>query len=265
MTRAGSKLETSLIVAFQNPNDPLAPYGVADVIEPINGDIVIRGAAGAQAVLDKHNMLGNNDVFKNANFNDPFTLRANAINGGLEGLFPLLIPFTPCAPMCTGLPGDTCEHDDAPWHWFNEQFYELAWNMQTNPPFPGAIAVCRSKLSNPNNAMRARTYIDTVIGYLAPRMQLALKLFPTSIEELRTETRLQVYPNPAREQLRFRASEATPIIGMELYDLTGRQVMDMGKMRSHHFHISVLDLKPGLYLAKTRFEKGVLTEKVIIE
>ncbi|MEO0468730.1 MAG: T9SS type A sorting domain-containing protein [Bacteroidota bacterium] len=262
------------VVGIHTTMDPFAPYNIADVIEPINGDIVIGSAAGGLGVTEIADSVGINDVFKNAVWADDLTPIVNGRNGGIPGLLNFITPFYPDSMVecITGIQ-DTVPQEGSPWNWFNETFYAAAWDMQMNPPIPGSVEVCLETLV-PNDPVRARRYADTIMDYLLPRMAVALDLRPardsvlntTSIDQPINQVAFSAYPNPAQNSLIIELEDASqPILQVELYDLSGRRVYAASGLRTFRHEIQRGNLTDGVYLLKAQVENGLITEKIIFE
>ncbi|MFN0035569.1 MAG: T9SS type A sorting domain-containing protein [Saprospiraceae bacterium] len=127
-------------VLFHAPNDAVQPCGdgLLNVGPPLNlGIIAASGSCSIAAQLD---LLGNNQVFWDADINDCVSNNANTLNGGLEGFYPFV-----------GLPSGK----GRPWEW---------------------TAPCANNPSGPTDGAFARQYLDTVFAYFAPRACAALAL-----------------------------------------------------------------------------------------
>ncbi len=127
-------------VLFHAPNDAVIPCvdAILNVQPPIN--LGIMASAGSCAIAADLDLLGNNQVFVDADINDCLTSNANANNGGLEGFYPFV-----------GLAADKAR----PWAW-------------TEP--------CANNPNGPTDGTFARQYLDTVLAYFAPRACAALAL-----------------------------------------------------------------------------------------
>lgn len=224
----------SPIISFHVPTDPFAPYNCAvlNVPPPINLPVV--DVCGSNVVQLQQNNFGNNQVFINANFVDEFTVVANSRNGGKAGLF----PFPSADPT-----------ESAPW-----DFYAADNPNATEPP----------------NPVSARLYIDTIMAYFAPRACVALGLDCnlTGISSTKdvisaNDVQLQMMPNPAYAEVTFQSAAEFPIQDIQLFDLSGRLVKSALNIKDNHYRIQRGDLPNGMYIAKLRFERGVVTQKLI--
>ncbi|MFK7922178.1 MAG: T9SS type A sorting domain-containing protein [Bacteroidia bacterium] len=258
-------------VAFHCYRDPLAPYGVGDVVEPVNDDIVIAQASGGGATMFQSNAKGNQDIFTSVAWNDPYTTaqQANPENSGLDGLFSFVTPApsmndTACVTSIP-FPADSFANWTSPWSWFNPVWYEAAWNSIPGQPINGAEALCRAQLAAPNDAALARMYIDSIVGYLSPRLAIALDLQTTvSIEkELGQEIGFQAFPNPANQQLTLQVADAThPIQEVRLMDITGRNVYTETGLQQTKVSLDRNNLPAGIYVLQVNVKGGTVTQKI---
>ena len=189
------------MVGFHCPSDPFAPYTYGAVIVPTTGDFVVN-VSGTHDVIRRANMLGNNAVFTNAIFSDPFTTRANMVNNGYEGLFPFYRPTM----------------ESAPWEWWDS----IYWN-QVPHPTQGTFHLA-GLMTNPDMSdVKSRTYIDSVMGYVSPRIVCALGLagcVTVNRNGELSENRIQLYPNPAGSYFMIESLE--PIQQIVITDISGK-------------------------------------------
>lgn len=145
------------LVSFQCPSDPFSPYQTGNILALTTGDFILE-ASGSYDVVRKSYAAGNQNLWVGG-FNDAFTQRANAINDGYEGLFPFI----------------TQSNQSEPWEWWDVNCSNNANGLLVNPDMSSA---------------KGRAYIDTIIGYLNPRIinhfqqtpcSAGFALFPDSI------------------------------------------------------------------------------------
>ena len=167
------------MVAFHTIRDDFAPFTIGDVIVPTTQEIVVE-VQGSNWFIQKANDYGNNDVFKNLG-SDPYSDRARSLygstwtvsNGNMEtvsstpeGLFPIVRELRPFL-----------FNEASPW-----QFWDPLSPLATvfvDPGPPPITAHQASLASNPDmSSMKGLTYIDTIQGYLNPRVVCALDLLP---------------------------------------------------------------------------------------
>ena len=231
------------LISFHNPMDPFAPYVEGDVIVPVDPPLQVVEVQGSFIAQYLNNMFGNNDVFlPAADFIDPYTTRANAINSGLQGLFPIIRPATE-------------PFDSAPWEW---------WDTLNN------INSMTGLMTNPSmSADKGRTYIDTIIGYAAPRACLALNLgcdlgSYVDVNELLSpvEVGLRVQPVPAASQITFETNIDFPIEHIYVYSMDGRLVKAHAGINENKFVMPRHSLQTGIYIAQLRMKEGYVSTKI---
>lgn len=216
------------IISFHNPNDPLAPCGTDIFIVPTTGDPVLEvsGSCDVQSIQKK---FGNNNIFNGIPDNvDPYGNVADSRNGGRNGLF--LLPAAPDASL---------------WDWFAA-------------PMSPAGGTCNT------NSSIARAYIDTIVGYFAPRACLALGLgcgFTDTKELTQFEAGVSVAPVPATDAINFSAKEM--IRHINIYDMNGRLVKSQMSVNAENFTMQRGTLQNGLYIAEIRFEQGFVKRKIV--
>ena len=233
-------------ISFHVPYDLFAPYqnGVLFVNTPRGPEPVIR-VQGADSIQRKLERLGVNaklNATKLKAASNPYQSIFNTRNGGLiNGLFPLL--------------GDTLT-DSSPWDFW----------ASTNPQNANGL------VGNPRmSAARARRYIDTMFTIYAPRACVVLNLpcasLVSSTEELLQSynTKLVVAPNPAQKFITFDSDVTNPIQTIELFDVSGRSMKQVRNINSHFYQLDRGTLPNGLYIAKVKFEGGILSKKIILE
>ena len=266
-------------LGMQTWKDPAAPFKVGDVLAVDPGTSqpfpVIGGASGSHETLRRADSAGNQDVFKSIDFsvyNDPLIQsvaeRADTINDGIAGLYPFVTPFTPGDAMCLGIgvPGDTLAQWVSPWHWFNEPVAEASWNFfyaaQIPPQITGEQAVCRNTRGGPNNAAFARTYVDTIVAFLTPRLHIALV---NSINDFIPEKLVKVFPNPSNDRMiiQYEGLDTKPIEEVLVMDMTGRVVKRYQDLRSREVEIYKGNLTTGMYLLQIRVGERVANRKIL--
>jgi hypothetical protein len=223
------------LISFHVPTDPFAPYVEGTVLVPVvNFPVVeVQGSYLAQKLVDE---FGNNDIFANEDWIDPYTEVANSRNDGYDGLFPML-PTDPT--------------NNAPW-----QFW--AWN--------------NVNADEPADSVYARLVIDSIMNYVTPRACLALGLgcdlsgYITAVEEIldADEAGLQVAPNPASDVVRFETNAQYPMESIYVFDMSGRLVKAHVDINSNQFTMQRNSLGSGMYLAKVVTKEGSVMQKVIL-
>lgn len=231
------------IVGFHVPNDPFAPYGYGAVIVPTTGDFVVN-VSGSQGAVQRSQNVGNQDALINLGINDIWSQVANSINGGLEGL----CPFQRNTP------------ESAPWEWWNEAY----WSAIPHPAGGTFNDVC--KMTNPDmSKTKALAYIDTLMGYVNPRLVGFLGL-ATSVEQELAAGSITAFPNPAQGQVAVRADQAAGNIQeVIMYNFSGRKLRHYTGLNSSEFVIDQDGLAAGIYVLQIKTNKGMLNKKLIFQ
>ena len=255
------------MVSFHTVFDPFAPFTEGIVIVPTTGGPVVP-VHGSNFFMEVVNQFGNNDAFANFPDGDPFTDRARdlygttqthgstsvTINQDVEGLFPLVTPNWP-----DQVPGTN--EEAGPWQWWDPNS-----PIAQTEVAPGITAHMAASASNPNmSAAKGRAYIDTIMGYLNPRLLAALDLnaacLITGMEEENTSIGVEIYPNPAQDRITINASEA--ITRYSILDQQGRLIAsDIANM--HQIELDRGGLSSGTYFIQLETAQGRTTRKLVL-
>ena len=159
------------LVSFHCGMDPYGPIDTGDVIVPTTGDFVVE-VMGSRTVQHYQDVYGNNAGFATAGISDVWTTAANNYNGGLEGLFVFQTP----PPVGSNIYGAPFEEWGSPWDWWDNAVYEAQAQAVNGPAPPGYFAA-DALTDNPDmSAAKGNAYLDTIQGYLNPRMVSVLNL-----------------------------------------------------------------------------------------
>ena len=131
---------------------------------------------------------------------------------------------------------------------------------------PAGYGPANSILDNPNmSSAHGNAYLDTIQGYLNPRMFLALQLdtiATTSIEEI-IDFSTEIYPNPTIDKVNV-VSYVAKINSIAIYNIHG-QVVYSKEVNANAIKINTTTLSNGTYIMNIRSEKTTITRKLIIE
>jgi len=260
------------MVSFHCAKDPNGPYANGDVIVPTTGDFVVE-AQGSYIVQKHQDMYGNNAVFTNAGFSDSFTQASvsnntlfNTINGytvgnNYDGLYTFVTPAPSSTPNAFG---ESYTEEGAPWDWWDNTWYDnMHQAIHSSPPGYGPA---NSILDNPNmSSAHGNAYLDTIQGYLNPRMFLALGLdtiMQTSIEEI-IDFSTKIYPNPTIDKINV-VSYAAAINNIKMYNIHG-QVVYNKEVNANAIKINTTTLSNGIYIMNIKSDKTTITRKLIVE
>ncbi len=255
------------IIALQGEADFFAPFTYGIVTVPGTGGNVVE-VSGASDVVRLNNQFGNNDVFKTPSITDVYTTRADAFNtnkngtygnGGDEGLFAF----------------EGAGNGNGPWEWLDTVAMKAEaaqWGQDGDVILNGfytANPVFKALYENVGYAAaraRAISYIDTIQGYISPRLFRGLIEQPyyVSVEEV-SATEVNVYPNPASDHISFVADHNNLISSISFFSLEGKLVRVESNVNAANVVVSNLDLPKGVYFATISFNKGTTTKKVVIK
>ncbi|MFQ5447176.1 MAG: T9SS type A sorting domain-containing protein [Saprospiraceae bacterium] len=221
------------MINFHVPTDSFAPYVEGIVLVPGFNFPVVE-VQGSYIAAKLSNEFGNNDVFANAVFDDPYTAAADSRNDGYKGLFPLLPED----------PGNNAPWDF--WSWDNPNATELA------------------------DSVGAKIYIDSIMNFFAPRACLVLGLgcdlsIYSATEEVldASEVGLKISPNPATSYVKLETNAEYPIERIYVYDMNGRLVKAHTNVKATEFEMQRNSLSTGTYVAKVVFKDGFVTQKIM--
>jgi hypothetical protein len=257
------------LISIACPHDQNAPYrdGVLGVGIGGGRTLPVVQVQGSHWVSQKADSLGINNVFKKLTpAYDPYKTLASARHnaryyqdsfntygpGYSTGLFPII---------------GRDKNDSAPYQW---------WSTDTsaaNPAGPNPWGRDSASLAN-NPGMsgaKARLYIDSIMTFIVPRACLGLDLKPCAglvsgtREVLALNAYLKLAPNPATDEVRFESEEINPMRSIELYDMSGRLVVKQDKINLSNYTLPRNGIPHGMYVAKVRFDSGVLAKKLMFE
>ncbi len=262
------------MVSFHTVFDPFAPFTEGVVIVPTTGEQVLP-LHGSNLFMELANTYGNNSSFANLPNpgNEAFTERARSlygtdqvhgpvsvhVNSNVEGLFPMVTPDWPgmgVAPL----------EEAGPWQWWDPNSAIAQTIVSAGPP--PITATQASQASNPNfSPTKGRAYIDTIMGYMNPRIACALDLGPCALVGLQDNDPIAVgvdmFPNPAHDVVRISSAKET-IRMMEVYDVNGRRVR-AENVENTTFNLHRDGLMPGAYLVTLTFDQGTVTRKLMLD
>jgi len=253
------------IVSFHCEKDPYAPIDTGDVIVPTTGDFVVE-VMGSRTVQMMQNMYNNNSYGAWSYISDNITTAANSNNDGNDGLY---IFKTPAPSTAANIYGQFDEEQGSPWDWWDNATYDQMF-MAVNPILPdgsntpSGFGAANSILGNPNmSATNGNLYLDTIQGYLNPRMYLTLGLGTAlSINELIAKT-TEIYPNPAKNVLNI-VSYTVGIEKINIYNVNGQLVLNTD-VNNNQKTINISSLKSGIYIVDILSENSSVKRKLIIE
>ena len=248
------------VVAFHPMTPPTGagPYNWGTIAAA--GFPVLTDVSGPHQFICKLDAMGVNDVFINSGFpvlNDPFTLRANSVNSGCEALFPFA----------------TAGIEEDMWDWYDSTAAcqtALAIGLTCQD---GLDAYYGSVANNPHmSKTQALAYIDTIQGYLAPRLFRALNPGTSNCstvginENSFLEKNLFLFPNPVIDHCTIKVSSSEyPIRRYSLYTILGQPIQSVNGINKQSFDIDTKSLAPGIYQVKVGFDNGEVIKKITVQ
>lgn len=230
------------IISIHTTTDPFAPYKEGLVLVPVTPPLEVVKVQGSYIVQQLSNQYGNNKFATTArSFIDPYTKAANRLNDGHEGLNPILRANI---------------YDSSPWDFWGSSNVNDSLARRTNPDMSPA---------------KARLFIDTIIGYYAPRACVTLNLGCnlgryTNTKDLEpSAVSMAITPNPVDQDFVISVAPEFTIQTAILMDINGRQIQTWNQVNNHTLSINRGQLQGGAYFVKLIFEKGESTGKVIMK
>lgn len=75
---------------------------------------------------------------------------------------------------------------------------------------------------------------------------------------------MDIYPNPAKDQIKIALnSPFNQILGIEIYDATGRMQMQLNALNSQQEIMDIQNLNTGIYFVKVKTKQGIQTHKFL--
>lgn len=264
------------VVGFHCTKDPYAPYKTGNITVSTTGQFVVEGSGNYDVLRIANKTCNNNQIFRNSIFTDPYTMRANQVNDGLEGLFPFVTP-PPGLPLTCDAIG-TQREQSAPWDWWDASTFPALYDAATGAtPGRGNEVQCAYLRGGPNmSAALGRLYVDTIQGYLNPRIVCALGLpgcvdnpvHPdpyTGMDDDFLGNFIRIFPNPSSSEINFSVSAPNTIQKIELYDMTGRLLKHVSGLNVQSYTLQREGLISGFYISKIILNTSVYCNRIIFE
>ena len=246
------------MVSFHCEKDPYGPIDTGDVIVPTTGDFVVE-VMGSRTLQITQSMYNNNPYGAWSWISDDYTTAANTNNGGYDGLYVFKTPAPSTTPNAFN---ELEEEQGSPWDWWDNTTYDAMFTGYHGTPagYGGANSI----LGNPNmSAANGNLYLDTVQGYLNPRMYLTLALGTAlSVNELVAQT-TEIYPNPANNVLNI-VSYTVGINSISIFNLNGQEVLNTN-VNANQIRLNTSSLANGVYIVDIKSNNNSVKRKLVIE
>ncbi|MFT5723069.1 MAG: hypothetical protein ACI9JN_000174 [Bacteroidia bacterium] len=257
------------IIALQCIRDPFAPFNAGTVIVPTTQEDVVD-VTGANTYILKAMALGLNDVFKDMP-DDPYTKAARSkygktfdyiypsprdkitVNENLEGLF--------AVDVAAG--ASVFQNQAGPWQWWDPE----SPAAKTVVAAPNVTAHMASLQSNPDmSPAKGRAYVDTIQGYVCPRLAVTLGYYTTT--ELSAPSLSQLlgtaYPNPTTGVVYVDMKNNTIINSISVVDISGKSVYSTTDINASNATLDLSALLGGYYFLQVDTDLGLATQKVVL-
>ena len=224
--------------------DFFAPYFQGMVNVPIGAQFFpVVEVAGSYNAVRRANNFGNNNVLGTDWF-DPISVNARSNSTTNPGAIHHILPFD-IPPPNAQMPFRV---NSNPWDWWD-----------ANDP-------AGANETNPNIKSQSMAYIDSIMGFVAPRMAKVLNSkgysIPVSVEEFRKNNKaFSVFPNPSSDVITIQTSERARSI--ELFDLSGRMIQSVMPTASES-RMDVQSLPKGMYIIKVDMNGEIMTRKLVV-
>jgi hypothetical protein len=235
--------------------DPFAPYKTGMVYVP-GTNLAVVEVSGGYDVIKIANKKGNNDCYaaKSKDFKDPYTMRANSLNDGIEGLFPVA----------------GAANSSGPWEWWDSAYiraYLTASGMFTQAQIT-TINV-NGSLTNPlMSKTRALKFIDSTLGYIMPRVALCLGVWdgvgaPYGTKQFNPAAFVSISPNPTTGMVHIsNGQNANALQTVHIRDINGR-LLSSHSVSGNSIDLN-LNLVGGVYLVQMQFAQGTGTKQLVV-
>ena len=280
------KDDEPITLGYHAPSDIFAPFSYGDVIVPTTEDLVIGCVAGTEQIIEKANMLGNNDAIMQVNMvglGTQFGELANAVNAQNEEYKDeeRTLSDPPACPDQDFNPTFELSHDNmypflnqgagAAYNYVNEDaarariaaFNTAGGELDADEAIGGEVA------TNPNalNPAAAKLVLDTMIAHFIPRAYVGLGLgeLMTSTELIApTTVGLELFPNPATADFTVQVADAYRIRQIDVYDMRGSRVAQVRGLDQSSYTFDRSNLANGAYIVQLRFDEGTTARKVFL-
>ena len=240
------------MVAMHVIGDPFAPYHQGIVYVPGNPPQSVVDVVGSHFIIDKADQYGNNDCFVNAGFTDPFTTAANVNNDGIEGLF----GFATIPAVQAG-----------PWEWFDSLTVVNGAAAVGLPAGSGTTIYTNALFTNPDmSKAKAMAYIDTVMGYLNPRVVECLGLIVgiSTIDD--ADKTITVAPNPVNDKFTIDCSAIkNRLESISIIDIHGKTVSNVAVSEARTYIVDAGPLSAGNYVVRIKLENGEVNKNLVVQ
>jgi poly(3-hydroxybutyrate) depolymerase len=255
----------NLVMSFHCPDDPFAPFNQGIVIVPTTNENVVP-VSGSKYIIGQANALGNNAAIASQTYTDPISMASYAAlssshpalgldPNNYEGLFPFIRPTV-----------GPSQEESSPWDWWIPAEVSGSIDFINNlagTELDADFLMTSSLFNNPSmSAVQGQAYIDTIVGYMAPRLVYTMVAGVEESNALISENTF-IYPNPTSAGITIRV-DGFKMNAVEIYNLNGALVADRRNLNSGRLEMNVEGLSLGLYLVRVLTDEGFTTRKLSV-
>lgn len=238
---------------FHVPNDPIIPFRQGKIILP-KGYGQVTEVYGSKKIHEFYENLTKYDLWVRAKLIDPYSLVAQQRNEGQEGLF---------------IFNTRSVSDHTPWNWADSAYW-INIPHPTCEPIPPPICsyYLNALFNNPDmSGQKGRTYIDTMLAYFKPRLDILFGTKTTIFAPFLASHRFKIFPNPVRNTIYVEGLESREnnTIHWALYSLTGIKITEDTFSHKDKMVINLSSqVQSGLYFIKLQYGHHMETHKIMI-
>lgn len=209
------------VIAFQGADETLTPYNTAVVITTTLQPVI--EVSGSGDFMPVVERMGNNAGFSPNSFaGAPKNIQGGVQTRTIDGLYPFY--------------GQAFE----PWNWYDG----------SNPSINATAS-----------QVKAMRYIDTIMGYSAPRLFRLLVDStygePSGIREVNGRVEMRLFPNPATTEVNVSINTLQkPMASIAIFDLAGRMLKEFNNVDAYDRTVDVRDMSSGVYLLSVKLKDG---------
>ncbi len=236
------------IISVHSIQDPFAPYKLGIVSVPgTNPPLNVVDVSGSYDVMERTNKFGNNASYKGKVY-DVYTMQANKLNNGLDGLFPIA----------------GAANASGPYEWWDTTAIKALGLPNTATILKNADAT--NPLHKVLGKSRAMLYVDSIMGYVAPRLAVSMGLVASvGVDEQDLASNITLFPNPSNGNIQIVNNwNNRNMDAIAIRDINGKTVFE-SKVSGTVATFNNLGLKPGVYMVDIAMTGGIARQKLVVQ
>jgi hypothetical protein len=203
--------------------------------------------SGSYDVMERTNKFGNNASYKGKVY-DVYTMQANKLNNGLDGLFPIA----------------GAANASGPYEWWDTTAIKALGLPNTATILKNADAT--NPLHKVLGKSRAMLYVDSIMGYVAPRLAVSMGLVASvGVNEQDLASNITLFPNPSNGNIQIVNNwNNRNMDAIAIRDINGKTVFE-SKVSGTVATFNNLGLKPGVYMVDIAMTGGIARQKLVVQ